>query len=92
VVKAILTDYEARSPEVAKSASFGKLKEPLVRAVAVLRAFEGGANFGRIQFFVAQGGESNLGQTARRAPDGLQFLQAQLHLSRCLGRFRPLCA
>ena len=75
VVKAILTDYEARSPDVAKSASFGKLKEPLVRAVAVLRAFEGGANFGRIQFFVAQGGESNLGQTAQHAPTVFNFYE-----------------
>jgi uncharacterized protein (DUF1800 family) len=37
VVRAILLDYEARSPEAAAADDFGKLKEPLLRVSATLR-------------------------------------------------------
>jgi uncharacterized protein (DUF1800 family) len=36
VVRAILTDHEARSPVVAASSSYGKLKEPLLRLTGLL--------------------------------------------------------
>src|SRR5256885_16522206 len=36
VVRAILTDYEARSSAVAANASFGKLKDPILRPTALL--------------------------------------------------------
>jgi hypothetical protein len=39
VIKAILLDYEARSPVALGSASFGKQREPLLRVTAVARAF-----------------------------------------------------
>ncbi|HVU34383.1 MAG TPA: DUF1800 family protein [Opitutaceae bacterium] len=39
VIRAILTDYEARSPTFVSDAGYGKLKEPLLRATALLRAF-----------------------------------------------------
>ncbi len=51
VVRAILLDYEARSAAVAATASFGKLKEPVLRATALLRGFGGGANNGRFAIF-----------------------------------------
>jgi hypothetical protein len=41
VIKAILLDYEARSPELLAQPSFGKQREPLLRAIAVARAFPG---------------------------------------------------
>lgn len=41
VVRAILTDYEARSPAVFANPGFGKIKEPLIRMTALFRA----ANF-----------------------------------------------
>jgi uncharacterized protein (DUF1800 family) len=47
VVRAILTDYEARSPEVAANVSFGKLKEPLLRLTALLRGFSASSTSGR---------------------------------------------
>lgn len=75
VVRAILTDYEARSPAVAATASFGKLKEPLIRATAILRAFNGGSNVGRYQHFVGQGAESALGQTPLHAPTVFNFFE-----------------
>lgn len=47
VVRAILTDYEARSPEIAANVSFGKLKEPILRLSALLRAFNASSASGR---------------------------------------------
>jgi uncharacterized protein (DUF1800 family) len=39
VIKAILLDYEARSPAVAAQPAFGKQREPLLRVTGVARAF-----------------------------------------------------
>lgn len=47
VVRAILTDYEARSPSVAGNAAYGKLKEPLLRLTALLRGFNASSSSGR---------------------------------------------
>ena len=47
VVRAILTDYEARSPEIAANISFGKLREPILRLSALLRAFNASSASGR---------------------------------------------
>lgn len=47
VVRAILTDYEARSPAVASNASYGKLKEPLLRFTGLLRTFGATSTSGR---------------------------------------------
>ena len=72
VVRAVLMDYEARSAAVAATASFGKLKEPVLRSTAILRAFNGGANNGRLGFFNP---ESNLGQAPLRAPTVFNFYE-----------------
>ncbi len=40
VIKAILLDPEARSPEMLDSDTFGKVREPLLRLTHLLRAFE----------------------------------------------------
>ncbi len=72
VVRAILLDYEARSPAVAASAAFGKLKEPLLRATALLRAFDGRSNSGR---FAIPNPESTLAQAALRAPTVFNFFE-----------------
>jgi uncharacterized protein (DUF1800 family) len=47
VVRAILTDYEARSPAIAANPSFGKLKEPVLRLSGFLRTFNAKADTGR---------------------------------------------
>jgi uncharacterized protein (DUF1800 family) len=47
VVRAILTDYEARSPVVAANPTFGKLKEPILRLTGFLRTFNAKADTGR---------------------------------------------
>jgi uncharacterized protein (DUF1800 family) len=72
VVRAILTDYEARSSAVAATASFGKLREPLLRATQVLRAYGAAANTGRFAIFNPEG---NLAQAALRAPTVFNFFE-----------------
>ena len=47
VVRAILTDYEARSPVVAANPTFGKIKEPLLRVTEIFRAFNASSPSGR---------------------------------------------
>ncbi len=47
VVRAILTDYEARSLDVSTNAGFGKIKEPLLQMTALLRALNARAPNGR---------------------------------------------
>ena len=47
VVRAILTDYEARSPAVAGNATYGKLKEPLLRLTGLMRSFGASSTSGR---------------------------------------------
>ncbi|HEY3756433.1 MAG TPA: DUF1800 family protein [Opitutaceae bacterium] len=47
VVRAILTDYEARSPDLLSNAAFGKIKEPLIRMASLFRAIHESAPNGR---------------------------------------------
>lgn len=51
VLRAILTDYEARSPAVASNATYGKLKEPLLRMTGLLRSFGASSQSGRFSGF-----------------------------------------
>jgi uncharacterized protein (DUF1800 family) len=72
VVRAILLDYEARSPAVASTATFGKLKEPLLRGTALFRAFDAKSNSGR---FYIPNAEGNLAQASLRAPTVFNFFE-----------------
>ena len=47
VVRAILTDYEARSPALLRNFGYGKIKEPVLRMTALLRALNVAAPNGR---------------------------------------------
>ena len=47
VIRAILTDHEARSPVVVANPSYGKLKEPLLRLTGLLRSFNASSASGR---------------------------------------------
>ena len=82
VVRAILTDYEARSSALLNNPSHGKVKEPLLRATALLRAFNGAADGGR--YTTSNGssltnpeniGTSSLAQAAGRAPTVFNFYE-----------------
>ena len=78
VVRAILTDYEARSGAVAATASFGKLKEPLLRATALLRSLGGESNLGRYAnapFHTSINTENTLGQAPLHAPTVFNFFE-----------------
>lgn len=78
VVRAILTDYEARSMAVAATASFGKLREPLLRATALLRALNGASNLGRYAnapFHTPINTENTLGQAPLHAPTVFNFFE-----------------
>jgi uncharacterized protein (DUF1800 family) len=72
VVRAVLMDYEARSPAVAATASFGKLKEPVLRMTALLRAYNGASNAGRYAggFMVP---ENTMSEAALRSPTVFNF-------------------
>jgi len=72
VVRAILLDYEARSPALLNNPGYGKLKEPLLRGTALLRAFGGASNSGR---FNIANPEANLAQAALRANTVFNFFQ-----------------
>ena len=72
VVRAILLDYEARSAAVAATATFGKLKEPLLITTALLRAAGGTSNSGRINI---PNPEGSLNQAALRSPTVFNFYE-----------------
>jgi uncharacterized protein (DUF1800 family) len=69
VVRAILLDYEARSTDVLRTPGAGKLKEPLLRMSALLRAFSGAADNGRY----AMNPDSSFGQSALHATTVFNF-------------------
>jgi uncharacterized protein (DUF1800 family) len=74
VVRAILTDYEARSVTTVTSTSFGKLKEPILRATALLRTFGATADSGRYIDNLL-GTHLTLAQASLRAPTVFNFFQ-----------------
>ena len=51
VLRAVLTDYEARSPAVAGNSTYGKLKEPLLRMTGLLRSLGASSQSGRFSGF-----------------------------------------
>jgi uncharacterized protein (DUF1800 family) len=71
VVRAILLDYEARSPALLADAGHGKLKEPLLRATAFLRAFGATSDSGRYNIDAYP----DLVQGPLRAPTVFNFFQ-----------------
>jgi uncharacterized protein (DUF1800 family) len=72
VVRAILLDYEARSTDVLRNFGYGKMKEPLLQATALLRAFNGASASGR---FFLPNPENALGQAALRSPTVFNFFE-----------------
>lgn len=72
VVKAILLDHEARSPEVAASPSFGKVREPMVRMIALWRAMGVEMNSGQIYYFWSEG---ELAQGPLSSPSVFNFFR-----------------
>jgi hypothetical protein len=72
VVRAILLDYEARSPEVAATQGFGKLREPVLRLTQLWRALGGAAPSGLYVYTAAQ---NSLAQASLRSPTVFNFFE-----------------
>ena len=73
VVKAVLTDYEARSSTMLNNASFGKLKEPLLRQTALYRAFNARSSSGRWGIGALFTPDTSINQAALRSPTVFNF-------------------
>ena len=71
VVRAILTDYEARSPAVYDDPGYGKLREPLLRFTALTRGFNATSTSGRNQLDVY----SALNQGPLESPTVFNFFE-----------------
>ncbi|HRE05414.1 MAG TPA: DUF1800 family protein [Opitutaceae bacterium] len=72
VVRAILTDYEARSPAAAAVPGYGKLKEPLLRYTALLRSFGATTPSGRNNMINAY---NSLYQAPQKSPSVFNFFE-----------------
>jgi uncharacterized protein (DUF1800 family) len=74
VVRAILTDYEARSPAVVDDPGYGKLREPLLRLTALLRSFNAVSSSGH---YITNFNNTNpsLGQAVLRSPSVFNFFE-----------------
>ena len=73
VIKAILTDYEARSTTVLNNQGFGHLREPLLRSTSAIRPFSPtSVTPGR---FAISTTDTQLGQTPFRSPTVFNFFE-----------------
>ena len=72
VVRAILTDFEARSPEVAAITGYGKMREPLLRMTNLYRIAPATANDGRLD---PRNFGRDFGQQAVNAPSVFNFFE-----------------
>jgi uncharacterized protein (DUF1800 family) len=70
VVRAILLDVEARSPETARDPHFGHLREPMIRFVSLLRAFTGRSTSQKFRIWNLQ---NDMGQAPFRSPSVFNF-------------------
>ncbi len=73
VVRAILLDNEARSPTRAKDPQFGKVKEPVLRLTAFLRAFGVQSDSGVVLMTMTDDPGLTLAQTPLRSPSVFNF-------------------
>ncbi|MFO1341018.1 MAG: DUF1800 family protein [Burkholderiaceae bacterium] len=73
VVRAILLDTEARSPARAKDPQFGKVKEPVLRLTAFLRAYGAQSDSGAVLMTMTDDPGLALAQTPLRSPSVFNF-------------------
>jgi uncharacterized protein (DUF1800 family) len=71
VIRAVLLDVEARSPN--NSPQAGKLREPVVRLVQWMRAFNARSTDGRFLFGTTSDPSTSLAQSPMRAPSVFNF-------------------
>jgi len=78
VIKAILMDYEARTTDLLGNQGYGKVREPVLRASATIRAFHPSSTinsppFGNI--WKIQNTDTELGMTVYRSPTVFNFFE-----------------
>jgi uncharacterized protein (DUF1800 family) len=74
VVKAVLTDYEARSTTMLGNLGWGKLKEPMLRLTHIIRAFHPFSN-ATPPIWRLQQMDTDMGQTVYRSPTVFNFFE-----------------
>ena len=75
MVSAILLDPEARDMSAVSSASFGKVREPILRFSALLRAFDARSASGQFLITTTSDPGDSLGQSALSAPSVFNFFR-----------------
>jgi len=76
VVRAILLDWEARTPEVLDQRGFGKVREPTVRFVSLLRALHAKPpNDGRFRYYWLGSAEWGINQAPLQSPTVFNFFE-----------------
>ncbi len=76
VARAILLDWEARSPDLLAQPGYGKLREPIVRFVALLRALRAQPPAdGRFRYYWLSGAEWGLNQSPLQATTVFNFFE-----------------
>ncbi len=78
VIKAILMDYEARTTDLLGNQGYGKVREPLLRASAIIRAFHPSSTINSVPFgniWKIQNTDTELGQTVYRSPTVFNFFE-----------------
>lgn len=75
VVRAVLMDAEARSANAMDNPTFGKLREPVLRLSAFLRAFGATSDSGQYRIGITDDAGTALGQTALRSPSVFNFFR-----------------
>lgn len=77
VIKAILTDYEARSPQVQTAAGYGHMREPIIRFASILHSLNAVSKTGKWAFGRT---DSTLAQTIFRSPTVFNFFDPDYSL------------
>jgi uncharacterized protein (DUF1800 family) len=81
VVRAILTDYEARTTDLLGNEGYGRLKEPLIRAAQVIRAFHPVSNGTTAQYWRLASTDTEFLQTVYRSPTVFNFFEPDYVIS-----------
>jgi uncharacterized protein (TIGR03437 family) len=75
VIRAALTDYEARSLEAVKNQGYGKLREPIVRFAHLLRAFNYSCPCGTFPIYWMDSPKDSIGQGPLRSPSVFNYFE-----------------
>jgi uncharacterized protein (DUF1800 family) len=73
VIRQVLLDPEARNAPADTDASYGKVREPLLRMTALMRAAKATSTSGQYQIHNTDDPGTSLGQTAMRSPSVFNF-------------------